>query len=109
MISRWALVLLGAWVLWNEVTTAGHEKQQDGSLLFQSETRWIVIDGFDTSRECLREREAILVEREANARKKGDKAERSGNILIQDLGSAAISLRYICLPDTIDPRAPKSK
>ena len=79
-----------AWVLWNEVTGAvGSE--------------WILVQATTTAQQC----ETYLSAKVKDAAKSGKWT--GGNIVTSEAGDKSFVFRFICVPDTIDPRGPKGK
>jgi hypothetical protein len=79
-----------AWVLWNEVS---RDNGQVG---------WIAVQAEGTKRDC---------DQAANGKVK-DAASEAGAIVKGNIirpQSLPLSYRFVCLPDTVDPRGPKGK
>ncbi|SRR5712691_3764507 len=77
-----------AWVLWNEVS------RDDG------QGGWIAVQAEATKREC----------DVAASGKVKDAASEAGAIVKGNIirpRSLQLSYRFVCLPDTVDPRGPK--
>ena len=83
-IRKKGLILVaGAWVVWSQLTSLRTGKSEE----------WETVGGYDVYIECLNVVN-VLSERERQ-RREADK-------------TTAIRASYQCLPDTIDPRAPKT-
>ena len=93
-ICRGGMVLLCAWLLWQEVFYDGSYGQVETSLLQASETK----------AEC--ERNAVKLLQSLQQQRKGSTLE--GFALRSTSGQSGVMWHLAkCLPDTIDPRRPK--
>jgi hypothetical protein len=72
-----------AWILWA------------GGVKTSGEAVYAPIEGYPTRAECVKGRSASSV----------DEVEQ----LKRDVAGAGMKLAFTCLPDTVDPRGPKSK
>ncbi len=75
-----------AWVLWGNVETGGH---------FTDGSKWKALAAHQTQVACERDREQEKAQRRALE-----------DALLKSTGGTDVIL-FRCLPDTIDPRAPK--
>jgi hypothetical protein len=102
-----------AWVLWFESSDWASGLQSSG-------TNWGVVSASSTEMACRREAEGkikAVFGRWSKDRMEGrkDSVTTEGNYVTHqwewpDKGTAGgHSIRYLCLPDTVDPRGPKSK
>ena len=78
-----------AWVLWNEVS------------LDSGQVGWVAVQAETTKRDC--DLSASGKVKEAAS----DGAIVKGNIVRPQL--LPLSYRFVCFPDTVDPRGPKGK
>jgi hypothetical protein len=77
--KKWLILLAGAWVLWSRSLILGAGSSFNG---------WEVVDAFPSYERC--EDRAKALDRRVNREKEKSTAS------------------FVCLPDTIDPRAPKT-
>jgi hypothetical protein len=80
----------GAWVLWNVVTSA------DGQ-------EWVLVQAAPTAQQCQASQKAEVQEASKDA------ISAHGNVVVTKIGDKVTSFRFICVPDTVDPRGPKGK
>jgi hypothetical protein len=85
-----------AWVLWLERTSAA-----DGA------RRWHAINAASTVSECDANLAATITLQSKGA--SGEIVELKGDMIIRTNARGSSFLRYVCLPDTTDPRVPKTK
>jgi len=104
-MSRWAMVLVGAWVLWNQ-TWLTDTKGSDQS--------WTPLGGFEGRRECIAEQQKHRQNAQLVPLVKG--GEKAIQTIPNEFGAMNVfrdgtstENYFICLPDTIDPRAPRAK
>ena len=91
-ISSWAEC---AWVLWLERTSLGGEVRH-----------WHVINAASTVSGCDANLAATI--KIQSKRAPGETIELKGDsLLVRTTAQGTSVLRYVCLPDTIDPRGPK--
>jgi hypothetical protein len=94
--SAWAEC---AWVLWNEVTRVPENVNAKSQ-------EWIAIAASVEKAEC----ERSLATKISSLPKEAKMSSTSSNVLRRDIGPKETELmRFICLPDTIDPRGPKGE
>jgi hypothetical protein len=94
-----------AWVLWQEisgVSSSGYSSEYGISLASSSE------------QECRREAAAQLRARETMLRQPGPNKKTpdvkiEGPYVKYTFEGGILNYRYVCLPDTVDPRGPKGK
>ena len=108
--DHWALSLLGAWLLWYQVGTTAIVEEEPH---VRQQVRWKVLNTFETQNECGLTALLVMADHEAEARREGRVYERDQNIITERLrprgfGTYAIVSRYLCLPETVDPRGPKA-
>src|SRR5262249_58041183 len=103
----------GAWVLWYE--QIGMRFPQEGAV--DDPPWWRIVQTKRSEAECLRAL-AAEVREEARATSRSREISATENIVsenIFEVGNvdrrlvAMRTRRYICLPDTVDPRGPKGK
>jgi hypothetical protein len=109
--NRWALVLLGGWMLWYQVGTTTIVEEEPH---IRQESKWGVLSTFETQHECGVTALLVMDDQEDRALREGRSYERSQNLITErfhprTFGRYAVVSRYLCLPETIDPRAPKTK
>ncbi len=90
-----------AWVLWSE--TAWVEKLNPKS----AQPFWTLIQA-DTAEAACESALATKI-RQTSRPEKNVKVEVSGNMVSKEYERAMAIVRYVCLPDTVDPRGPKGK
>jgi hypothetical protein len=105
MTRRWPGILLGtlcllalatfasaegAWVLWNQVTSAAGQE-------------WVLVQAAPTAQQCQASQKAEVQEASKDA------ISAYGNVVVTKIGDKVTSFRFICVPDTVDPRGPKGK
>jgi hypothetical protein len=83
-----------AWVLWIHAVGVGPSEQRVGPKLEES---WDAVDAYETKTECSKQVQVQVKEEEK--RKEVQRQEK------EKLSVAFFD--YRCLPDTVDPRAPK--
>jgi hypothetical protein len=90
--SRWhiALGLLCLWVLWQH----GVGMSSRGSAV----DNWEALDAYEAKTECSKQSQE---KEEVEKRRIKNLAEQKGTL------SSLVIFAYPCLPDTLDPRAPK--
>jgi hypothetical protein len=103
-----------AWMLWYELNSFGLAPGQN----WTTPTHWAFVGGYQTLDACQKQ-EALKIETlsTSDAPIAGLKqtAKTSGNVITKHWeaadGSSAgtTTTRYVCLPDTIDPRGPRGK
>jgi hypothetical protein len=86
-----------AWVLWEGLASL----QADNPRYEE----WTVVGASKTQEQC--SQAAVASGNDRAGRIKTSK--REGNVVIQSLGEKMFTWRYLCLPDTVDPRGPKGK
>lgn len=92
-----------AWVLWMEERLA----------TTPAESSWRVLQGTTTNESCQAGLYARVRDDDTDRATRGDRMldEASGPVIARLRGSdgrgASQVLRYLCLPDTVDPRGPK--
>ena len=79
-----------AWVLWEQITSQP----------------WSVKDGFADTDSCQRALRSGI--RKSVSRYPGSE-DSGGNTAVLKKASGRVTLTFACLPDTVDPRAPKGK
>lgn len=77
------------------------------------EASWQILGVFDTTQDCGEAGALSMAGRESAARKEGRQVERIKNMIDerfrpQPYGVFSILTGYLCLPETIDRRAPKT-
>jgi hypothetical protein len=83
-----------AWVLWQETDRIGSGKPAEWTPVSANPTEPACGDAVVTKIESLRHNKKMRVE---------------NNTALLREGPLSAQLRYICLPDTVDPRGPKGK
>ncbi len=100
-MSRWALVVLGAWVLWQHNVVAREKRAEES---------WFPLGGFESRAVCVAEQEKHI--REVQSYGVGAKDiqtvphELGADTVFK--GGMVLSNQFICLPDGTDPR-PRGK
>jgi hypothetical protein len=93
-----------AWVLWEELLSVGSEG---------APTReWGIVATAQAPEDCGRTATAAVNDRAARWNKPGPRGstlsvKSEGNQVTVTGGPVALNYRYLCLPETIDPRGPK--
>jgi hypothetical protein len=91
----------GAWVLWQEFQSASP------SMLM---VNWEIVTTTESESACAGALATNLRNRQLAWQTNGAKdIEVGGDTIRSSWQSAAISVRFVCLPDTNDPRAPKTR
>src|SRR5262245_1932255 len=90
--SAWAEC---AWVLWNEVTTTRMST-------LAASREWVIVYAGSGKPECERQQTAKMSSFP-------NKVKGVDNIATDSIGpGVTITYRLVCLPDTVEPRAPKA-
>ncbi len=95
----------GAWVLWNRSSELSVGK---GSV----STLWVILDAFEDRKACVPERDRGWKREVEKYRNSGsykrvqDQPQDNGFFYLASTGDKG-SVRFVCLPDTIDPREKK--
>jgi hypothetical protein len=96
-MSRWALLVVGAWVLWQHNVVARER---------QAEENWWPLGGFEGRAECVTERDKHIRDvRSYGASLKDIQTvpnEWGADTVFK--GGTVLSNQFICLPDWTDPR-----
>jgi hypothetical protein len=87
-----------AWVLWVDQTT----------ITTIRETEWSPLQGTANVKDCEAERRD-MVKFQGTPKDAKDAVKVNGNIVTRPLSSGLLISRYVCLPDTVDPRGPKGR
>jgi hypothetical protein len=89
----------GAWVLWLDVTQIRGGK---------TEEEWTTLGTHRSEKDCEESlKETMALQSRVDP---GETAEKLGeNLLSKNTALGDIFLRYICLPDIVDPRGPPGK
>ena len=86
-----------AWVLWNHLTGG------DGS-------EWVLIQAAPTAQKCdahLNGKVKDVTKNATGAARDINATGSAGNMVATEVGNKIFFSRFICLPDTVDPRGPK--
>lgn len=86
-----------AWVLWEELTITGTKPAHF----------WSINGATTQETACKKDMEGTIVARLAVTKRSsivGEVVERSGNIVSAKTKEDEYRYRYLCLPDTVDPR-----
>jgi hypothetical protein len=119
-----------AWVLWSEESSSSLSyRTADANVPGASENSrdaqgWIIIGSYATNAAC-KNQQAWKIESMLKGWRKEKAEAKSGHTISHEPGSNIISqrievvgertssywysARYLCLPDTVDPRGPKAK
>jgi len=90
-----------AWVLWNEVTRNDVTRNVDDAI----STGFIVTSAANNLSECTASLKAKMQAFDSKTYR-----QTAENMVVQLLSeSRSIGYRFVCLPDTVDPRGPKGK
>ena len=95
----------GAWVLWNR---SSELSVGTGSV----STLWVILDAFEDRKACVPERdrgwkrEVEKYRNLGNYKRVQDQPEDYGFFYLTSTGEKG-SVRFVCLPDTLDPREKK--
>ena len=101
-MTRWCAILMLAWIAWQ------HSVFQSKGL-----DEWTPAGATETSEECKQAAvtasgNAVHKVREQN--EKGTTITQTGAVIEMVFASGEkASIAFVCLPDTVDPRAPKGK
>jgi hypothetical protein len=87
-----------AWVLWMEQTTLGGGTDAD--------VQWVA-SGVPTSRDCYDSLKSTM--KMQSKPEAGTTIEVKSNQIVRTWSGITSILTYSCLPDTVDPRGPKTK
>jgi hypothetical protein len=93
-----------AWVLWEEVMSFGNTGSPSRD--------WGIVATAQAPEDCGRAAAGTVKDRAARWSKPGPagsklSVEAEGNQVTVTGASIALNYRYLCLPDTVDPRGPK--
>jgi len=88
-----------AWVLWNELLVLTKSSNT-------TETAWQIAAAVRSHEACQSLMRRQIEARTAKLRETGD-ARAEGDTVIASGSDLTTIRRYICLPDTVDPRGPK--
>jgi hypothetical protein len=87
-----------AWVLWQQATLTKEER---------TESRWLIIDSFETRDPCEARKEFHINARRDRGQQGGAVVEASGDYVTIRTGRTQEQFRTMCLPTGTDPRGPK--
>jgi hypothetical protein len=91
-----------AWVLWEELSLA----ENRGS----SSHEWTIVGTALDRKNCGSAATQVVNDRAQLLRKHEGKVEVEGNqVTATSSAAGSAQYRYLCLPDTVDPRGPKGK
>src|SRR5215475_5944348 len=104
-----------AWVLWGELTQQALVPLTAGGPLSPAEHSWTAVMA-DAAKVNCEKQLAWKVQEASKKDNKRDEVRVGGNMVLKTTyapeGETAIlraTFRFICLPDTVDPRGPKGK
>ncbi len=85
-----------AWVLWEDMTQS-------------KKTSTEPVRAYTAKQDCDRALADVLAEFKSSSVQTVTKDEKHQEAFVTTLGKTTIGYRYVCLPDTVDPRGPKGK
>jgi hypothetical protein len=90
-----------AWVLWERQLVPGANLADE----------WVIRAAWPEWSDCKKEEEkSILDQLATKPTEAGAKVNRFGNSVTAQVGMRVLwSFKFVCLPDTVDPRGPKGK
>src|SRR2546425_1113175 len=86
-----------AWVLWQETSSLTR---------LEAPSEWVILAAITEPEGCDRAARMAVLDRSSRGI---TNQQVKGNIVIWILPSNTVQFRYVCLPDTVDPRGPKGK
>jgi hypothetical protein len=91
-----------AWVLWLDQTIGIRETKNENG---RAKQEWTPVTATGNSRDCARNLEATI--KTQSKPRPDENVEVGVNTIFKRTATRYMSLRYVCLPDTVDPRGPK--
>ena len=92
-----------AWVLWRHGTIIG-VRPTEVSL----DEPWRVIDSWSTKAECESD-QPLRAKRDADSRETPEAKQAWKYLMGEYADQTKLDVEYLCLPDTIDPRGPRTR
>ena len=89
-----------AWGLW-------YETQFAAKTTGKSSQWWNILDSSATEAACKRVLEDTV--KQVSRPRENVTTQVKGSLVIKEDAGTLTTLRYVCLPDTVDPRGPKEK